>query len=99
VYSRVDQKRGVPPGHRGPARGEGEGTTPTPWLWTPWLRINRVLRVMLHTRWSGGVARRPCRVQAGARAAERDPARGVVQLAVTTRCSCGVALVRVVAFG
>jgi hypothetical protein len=21
-------------------------------LWRPWLRINRVLRVMLHTRWS-----------------------------------------------
>jgi hypothetical protein len=39
--------------------------SPTPWtragrrgvntytrLWHPWLRINRVLRVMLHTRWS-----------------------------------------------
>jgi hypothetical protein len=23
-------------------------------LWHPWLRINRVLRVMLHTRWRGG---------------------------------------------
>jgi hypothetical protein len=23
-------------------------------LWHPWLRINRVLRVMLHTRWSAG---------------------------------------------
>jgi hypothetical protein len=22
-------------------------------LWHPWLRINRVMRVMLHTRWSG----------------------------------------------
>ncbi|HKW46661.1 MAG TPA: hypothetical protein VJN70_04420 [Gemmatimonadaceae bacterium] len=22
-------------------------------LWHPWLRINRVLRGMLHTRWSG----------------------------------------------
>jgi hypothetical protein len=22
-------------------------------LWHPWLRIHRVLRVMLHTRWSG----------------------------------------------
>jgi len=21
-------------------------------MWHPWLRINRVLRVMLHTRWS-----------------------------------------------
>jgi len=41
--------------------------SPTPWtlgaegemndtdarLWHPWLRINRVLRVMRHTRWSG----------------------------------------------
>jgi hypothetical protein len=24
-------------------------------LWHPWLRINRVLRVMLHTRWSAQV--------------------------------------------
>ena len=24
-------------------------------LWHPWLRINRVLRVMLHTRWSADV--------------------------------------------
>jgi hypothetical protein len=23
-----------------------------PRLWHPWLRINRVLRAMLHTRWS-----------------------------------------------
>ena len=23
-------------------------------LWHPWLRINRVLRVMLHTHWSAG---------------------------------------------
>jgi len=21
-------------------------------LWHPWLRINRIMRVMLHTRWS-----------------------------------------------
>ena len=26
--------------------------TPDARLWHPWLRINRVLRVMLHTRWS-----------------------------------------------
>jgi hypothetical protein len=41
----------------------GQGGTATSWtsgdgvsweeaLWHPWLRINRVLRVMLHTRWS-----------------------------------------------
>ena len=26
-------------------------------LWHPWLRINRVLRVMLHTRWSAEASR------------------------------------------
>jgi hypothetical protein len=35
-------------------------------LWHPWLRINRVLRVMLQTRWSAEVWS-PGRVQAGAR--------------------------------
>jgi hypothetical protein len=48
-------------------------------LWHPWLRINRVLRVMLQTRWSAetwsvvGVE-----IQEGARAPQRDTARGVV---------------------
>ena len=28
-------------------------------LWHPWLRINRVLRVMLHTRWSAEAFRDP----------------------------------------
>jgi len=40
-----------------------------------------------------------CRVQEGARSAERHPARGLVQLAVTERCSYGAVLVRVAAFG
>jgi hypothetical protein len=31
-------------------------------LWHPWLRINRVLRVMLHTRWSAE-AWAPARVE------------------------------------
>jgi hypothetical protein len=50
-------------------------------LWHPWLRINRVLRVMLHTHWSAE-AWSQVRVEfrGGGRAAERDPARGVVQL-------------------
>ena len=26
-------------------------------LWHPWLRVNRVLRVMLHTHWSVAVLR------------------------------------------
>jgi hypothetical protein len=48
--------------------------------WHPWLRINRVLRVMLQTRWSAEAwSQNLGRVQAGARAAARDPARGVVQ--------------------
>ena len=46
-----------------------------PRLWHPWL--NRVLRVMLHTRWS---AEAWAQVRVEFRRAERDPARGVVQL-------------------
>jgi hypothetical protein len=34
------------------ARAEGEMNDADARLWHPWLRINRVLRVMLHTRWS-----------------------------------------------
>jgi len=44
-------------------------------LWHPWLRINRVLRVMLRTRWSAetsSVVRLEFRRAAGA--ATRDPA-------------------------
>jgi len=53
-------------------------------LWHPWLRINRVLRAMLHTRWS---AEAWPQVKAEFKKAlalkESDPARGVVQLIVT----------------
>jgi hypothetical protein len=35
-----------------PARAQGEVNDTPARLWHPWLRINRVLRVMLHTRWS-----------------------------------------------
>ncbi len=50
-------------------------------LWHPWLRINRVLRVMLADSLEyGGLVAGQGRVQEGARAAERDPARGQVQL-------------------
>ena len=38
--------------HRRPARGEGEVNHSDAGLWPPWLRINRVLRVMLRTHWS-----------------------------------------------
>jgi hypothetical protein len=33
-------------------RAEGKVNDTDARLWHPWLRINRVLRVMLHTRWS-----------------------------------------------
>ena len=52
-------------------------------LWHPWLRINRVLRVMLQTRWSAeawSVVR--VEFKRAIRAAKRDPARGLVQLAI-----------------
>src|SRR5262249_22192373 len=46
-------------------------------LWHPWLRINRVPRVMLQTRWSAGAwSGGHSRVQEGARAEKRDPACG-----------------------
>jgi len=45
----------------------------------PWLRINRVLHVMLHTRWNAE-AWAVVRVDFRRASAERDPARGVVQL-------------------
>jgi hypothetical protein len=32
-------------------------------LWHPWLRINRVLRVMLHTHWDTEEGRMPPEVQ------------------------------------
>jgi hypothetical protein len=38
--------------HRGPARAEGQVNDTDARLWHPWLRINRVLRVMLQTHWS-----------------------------------------------
>jgi len=73
----ADNQRGVL------ARAERKVTDTDARGWHPWLRINRVLRTMLHTRWSaGGVVADPDRVQAGARVAERDSARMVVRLAV-----------------
>jgi hypothetical protein len=54
-------------------------------LWHPWLRINRVLRVMLHTRWSAE-AWAVVRVEFRALALrERDSARGLVQLSASRR--------------
>jgi len=44
-----------PPRHRGPARGEGEVNDTDARLMHPWLRINRVLRLMLHRRWRAEV--------------------------------------------
>jgi hypothetical protein len=53
-------------------------------LWHPWLRINRVLRAMLQSRWSAeawSVVRLDFR--RAIRAPKRDPARRVVQLRVS----------------
>jgi hypothetical protein len=54
-------------------------------LWHPWLRINRLLRVMLQTRWSAE-AWSQVRVEFRKALALRsgDPARGVVQLGLMT---------------
>jgi hypothetical protein len=41
-------------------------------LWHPWLRINRVLRVMLQTRWSRGVV-----AGQGRRSSDHDTLAGV----------------------
>ena len=56
--SRRDANRRRPGGlsnrtkRRGPARAEDQVNDTDARLWHPWLRINRVLRVMLRTRWS-----------------------------------------------
>jgi hypothetical protein len=54
-------------------------------LWHPWLRINRVLRAMLHTRWSGE-ASAEVRVEFRKALALRSQIRrgGVVQLIATS---------------
>ena len=55
-------------------------------LWHPWLRINRVLRAMLHERWSAEAwPQVKGRVQEGPRAEESGPARRLVQLAAVAR--------------
>jgi hypothetical protein len=58
----------------------GEGRLNDARLWRPWLRINRVLRMMLHTRWSAEASQVKAEFKKGARAEESDPARGPVQL-------------------
>jgi hypothetical protein len=68
-------------------------------LWHPWLRINRVLRVMLHARWSAE-AWSEVRVEFRRALALRSEIRardGSTRL-VTAPSSCGAVLVRVVAF-
>jgi hypothetical protein len=50
-----------------PARSEGDVNDTDPRLWHPWLRINRVLRVMLHAALERGrVVSGPSRAQASA---------------------------------
>ncbi len=43
----------MPPRHRGPTGDEWEVNDTDARLWHSWLRINRVLRAMLHERSSG----------------------------------------------
>jgi hypothetical protein len=69
-------------------------------LWHPWLRINRVLRVMLHTHWSTET-RSQVRVEfkrALALRGEIRPGACSTRFA-TAPSSCRAVLVRVVAFG
>jgi hypothetical protein len=68
--------------------------------WHPWLRINRVLRVMLQTRWSAeawaqvrGEFRRALALRSEIRRA------GWSTRLVNAPSSCGAVLVRAVAFG
>ena len=79
-------------------------------LWHPWLRINRVLRVMLHTHWSAE-AWSQVRVEFKRALALRSEIRraGWCGAAISTAapratgvwmtCLCGAVLVRVVVFG
>jgi hypothetical protein len=49
-------------------------------LWHPWLRINRVLRVMLQTRWSAEAWSEVLIEFRRTLALQRDPGRRLVQL-------------------
>jgi hypothetical protein len=49
-------------------------------LWHPWLRINRVLRVTLHSRWSAEAWSQVRLEFNRALALRSDPACGAVQL-------------------
>jgi hypothetical protein len=63
------------------ARAEGEMNDTDAHFWHPWLRIHRVLRVMLHAHWRAEArAQVKAEFKASRRAAERDPTRGVVRL-------------------
>ena len=68
---RLGERETNPSRHRGPVRTRDEVNNAR--LRHRWLRINRVLRVMLQTRWSAEAWSGSS--QAGARGAERDPAR------------------------
>jgi hypothetical protein len=46
-------------------------------LWHPWLRINRVLRVMLQARWGAKASQVKAEFGKGARAEESDSAQGL----------------------
>src|SRR5439155_26322937 len=55
-------------------------------LWHPWLRINRVLRAMLHTRWSAEAwPQVKAEFKKALAAEESDPTRRLVQLTSVAR--------------
>jgi hypothetical protein len=53
-------------------------------LWHPWLRINRVLRAMLQTRWSAAAWPQVRAEFTKAHAEKQDSARGVVHQLIVT---------------
>ena len=69
-------------------------------LWHPWLRINRVVRVMLHTHWSAE-AWPQVKPEFTKALALRSQIRrtGWFNWARDRAASCGAVLVPVVAFG
>src|SRR5437899_2483063 len=81
----------VSPGGDQPARAEGEVNDTDVRLWHPWLRINRVLRAMLRTRWSAE-AWTQVRVEfkkALALRSQSDSARGVVHVDLVKELHAG----------
>ena len=70
-----------------------------PRLWHPWLRINRVMRVMLQTRWSAEAWPQVKAEFTKALALRSEIRRGGWFIHENAPSSCVAVLVRVVTFG